>query len=308
MTELSKPMSRREGIHQQMFERADSTIVAVVRIVTGIAIFLWACSYTKMVPYDSQWLPVYDPVFLKPRILFKYAGFEWVQLWPGNGIYWHFLITKVAAVFLVIGFLSRLSAAILCASIAYVMLVERQIYLNHYYLLACVAGLLVFLPAGRRWSIDSVIGIEPRRTTIANWQLWLLRFQLGMPYVFGAIAKLDSDWFAGAPGRILLESRSDLWLVDAYLKMPGAVVAFAVGGFLYDLLVVPMLLWHRTRMVAVLMSIVFHVTNSQLFVIGIFPWFMLATLIVFFPPDTAPRLFRWISSKYTDEPLTYDEA
>ncbi|NND98545.1 MAG: HTTM domain-containing protein, partial [Pirellulaceae bacterium] len=67
-------------------------------------------------------------------------------------------------------------------------------------------------------------------------------------------------------------------------------------------------LWHRTRMVAVLMSIAFHVTNSQLFVIGIFPWFMLATLIVFFPPDTAPKLFRWISSKYTDEPLTYDEA
>ena len=267
MKELDSQLPLRE----RLFQPVDTAIMVLVRVGIGIAIYFWACSYTKVVGYDDIFLPLYDPVFMKPRFLFKYAGFEWVKLWPGQGIYWHFVVTKIAAIFLVFGFLTRVSAGIMCASIAYVLLVERQIFLNHYYLLSCAAGLLVFLPAGRRWSIDSLVGIERMSVSMPTWQFWLVRFQLGIPYVFGAIAKLNHDWLAGQPGGIFLENKAGQPLVAAYLNVPNAGLLFSYGGLFYDLLIVPMLLYRRTRWIAILMSLGFHCTNSFLFHIGVFP-------------------------------------
>jgi hypothetical protein len=59
---------------------------------------------------------------------------------------------------------------------------------------------------------------------------------------------------------------------------------------LLDLLVVPLLLWRRTRVFAFLMALAFHLMNARLFSIGIFPWFMIAGTLLFFPPDWPRRL------------------
>ena len=295
-------------LRDRLFEPVDSAILVYLRVIVGLGILYWAYSYTKPVAYDDILLPFYDIAFLKPRFLFKYAGFEWVKLWPGNGIAWHFLITKIAAVGLVLGLLTRVSAAILCFSIAYVLLVERHIYLNHYYLLSCVAGLMVFLPVGGRWSVDRKLGIERERRLVPKWHLWLVQFQLGIPYFFGAIAKMNADWLQGQPGGIMLQDRTHVPLVETFLQVPHAGLLFSYGGLFYDLLVVPMLLYRRTRMLAVLGSIGFHLSNSQLFHIGVFPWFMLAALLIFFPWDWFPHWVGWIRSKYSDHPLSYSAA
>ena len=299
---------RPDSLHRRLFGPVDSAILVWTRIVVGIGIVFWARSYTKLVDYGDTQVAPYYPVFIEPKFLFKYAGFEWVKLWPGEGIAWHFFITKVAGVCLAIGFLTRISAAIVCAAVAYVLLVERQIYLNHYYLLSCIGGLLVFLPAGRRWSVDAWLGIERSATTFPRWMFWLLQFQLGMPYVFGGIAKMNSDWVGGQPAGLMLAERTHLGFVNAFVKIPYSTEIFAWGGLLFDLLVVPMLFYRPTRWLAVAVAVVFHLSNSQLFVIGVFPWFMLATLIVFFPECTAGNIQRWLASKYGDQPLSFREA
>jgi hypothetical protein len=280
-----------------MFAPVDSAILIWLRIVVGVTVYFWAVSYSKDIPHvqaDGVTLlkPLYESAFLEPKFLFKYWGFEWVRLWPGQGIYWHFVVTKIAAITLTVGLLTRVSAAVVCGAVAYVLLVERNIYVNHYYLLSCVAGLLVFLPAGRRFAIDALLGIERPQQVLPRWQLWLMRFQLGIPYVCGGIAKLNYDWLHGQAAGIILSSRSDMPVVGPYLTMTGAKELMSYGGIFYDLLVVPMLLYKPTRVLAVVLSLIFHLTNSQLLTIGVFPWFMLATLIVFFPPDTIPRLLR----------------
>ena len=287
----------KQSLRENLFEEIDSRVLTIMRIVTGVAIAFWAWSYLKTVHYGGEVVPVYEVIFLQPDFLFKYAGFEWVKLWPGNGIAWHFYITLVAGVTLTIGLLTRVSAAILSASIAYVLLVERQIYVNHYYLLSCLAGLMVFLPAGRRLSIDSMVGIERRSDFFQRWQLWLLRFQVGIPYAFGGIAKLNSDWLLGQPAGIYLEPRPDRsWIAELYLQLPAPTLLFSWGGLVYDLMIVPMLLYRKTRWLGVLMSLVFHFSNSQLFNIGVFPWFMLAGVIVFFPEDSVAKVGKYLRS------------
>ena len=56
----------------------------------------------------------------------------------------------------------------------------------------------------------------------------------------------------------------------------------AWGGIAFDLLVIPALLWRRTRWLAVVATIGFHLVNG-LFRIGIFPWLMIGLTIVFIP-------------------------
>ena len=68
------------------------------------------------------------------------------------------------------------------------------------------------------------------------------------------------------------------------------VYLFSYGGLLLDLLIVPFLLWRRTRLVAFVFALGFHLMNSQLFTIGIFPWLAIAATMLFFPPSW-PRRF-----------------
>jgi Vitamin K-dependent gamma-carboxylase, lumenal domain/HTTM domain len=68
------------------------------------------------------------------------------------------------------------------------------------------------------------------------------------------------------------------------------VYFFSYGGLLFDLLIVPFMLWRRTRLVAFGIALAFHLTNSQLFNIGIFPWFAIVATTLFFSPSW-PRRF-----------------
>ena len=65
-----------------------------------------------------------------------------------------------------------------------------------------------------------------------------------------------------------------------------------MGEALLDLLVVPLLLWRRTRPFGFLAAVTFNLMNAVIFDIGIFPWLMLGVLLIFFPPDLLRRLAR----------------
>jgi hypothetical protein len=66
--------------------------------------------------------------------------------------------------------------------------------------------------------------------------------------------------------------------------------AFAFSGLLFDLLIVPALLWRRTRILASVAATAFHISNFWLFDIGVFPWLMLALTPVFWPAAWSRRI------------------
>src|SRR6185436_2691185 len=61
--------------------------------------------------------------------------------------------------------------------------------------------------------------------------------------------------------------------------------------------IVPLLLWRRSRPLAFAALVTFHLTTMRLFQLGMFPWIMMASSLVFLPPDgprqLAARLRRW---------------
>jgi hypothetical protein len=63
------------------------------------------------------------------------------------------------------------------------------------------------------------------------------------------------------------------------------------GGFFFDLLIVPFLLWKRTRNYAFVLFCGFHIFNSYTFRIGIFPWLSIALGLFFLDPARLRQLF-----------------
>jgi hypothetical protein len=80
-------------------------------------------------------------------------------------------------------------------------------------------------------------------------------------------------------------------VIGDILQQPWVHKVIGVVGILFDLLIVPALLWKPTRKIAFFVSIFFHLFNSIVFQIGIFPYLSLAFSVFFFEPETIRRLF-----------------
>jgi vitamin K-dependent gamma-carboxylase len=141
----------------------------------------------------------------------------------------------------------------------------------------------MFLPLNRNTSLDVILQPEIRVSKVPAWTLWILIFEITVPYFFGGIAKINYDWLAGEPMRMRLFDRVPK---GHFLAEWWAPYFFSYGGLFYDLFVAPMLMMKKTRIIAVASTMFFHASNYKMFNIGIFPWFMLFSTPLYFPEVT----------------------
>jgi vitamin K-dependent gamma-carboxylase len=233
------------------------------------------------------WIAEY---WIEPRFLFSYYSFSWVHPWPGVGMYVHLALLGVLAAFIALGFFYRLSTILFFLGITFCFLLEQAIYLNHFYLVCLLSFLLIFVPANRAFAIDAWWHPQLRTDRIPAWTLWLFRGQMGIVYFYSGVAKISPDWLRGEPMRMWLARRTDLPIAGRFLQEEWAVYLVSYGGLLLDLLIVPLLLWRRTRAVAFCLALGFHLTNAWLFSIGIFPWVAIAATALFLSPDWPRRM------------------
>jgi hypothetical protein len=139
-----------------------------------------------------------ESLFLRPHFFFAYSGFEWVRPWGGLGMYVHFGVLGILAVAIVIGFWTRLSTLLFAIGFTWVHLIDKSNYLNHYYLVSVLAGLMVVLPLGVAWSVDAWRRPEWAADLVPAWTVWVLLAQLGLVYFYGGVAKLNADWLLRA--------------------------------------------------------------------------------------------------------------
>lgn len=272
-----------------LFRPVDIAFLIYFRVAFG-GIMLWEI-YRFL---TRNWISRY---YVEPVVHFTYYGFSWIKPWPGQGMYIHFYVLGVAAFCIIIGFCYRIAAAVFFVGFTYVFLLEQARYLNHFYLICLISFLLIFLPANRAVSVDALLRPKIRSDTVPAWALWWLRAQVGIAYFFGGIAKLNRDWLVGGePMRIWLSPFSKLPVFGPIVQNEWVVYGFVYGGLCLDLFIVPLLLWRRTRPFAFVAAILFNLMNAIIFNIGIFPWFMLAASLIFFPPDLLRRFVQAIKS------------
>ena len=266
-----------------LFVPVDIASVVLLRILFGL-IMLWEVSRY----FSHDWIGRY---WIRTKVHFTYWPFDFLQPLPGNGMYFLFAVLGLLALFITIGFLYRVSIILFFFLFSYTYLLEQTRYLNHFYLVILISFLMMFVPAHGALSVDAKRNPAIRSDTIPAWSLWLLRFTLGLPYFFGGIAKINTDWLQGEPMRSWLAKDTDLPIIGPLFTEEWMIYFISYGGLLLDLLVIPLLLFRRTRKWAFAAAVVFHLMNDQIFRIGIFPWFMLFATSLFFEPSWPRRLW-----------------
>jgi vitamin K-dependent gamma-carboxylase len=284
---ISEPApAQRDGWTARLFAPVDIAALVFFRIVFGAILAADVWLY-----FHDRWI---DLEYIQPKVHFTYYGFEWVHPWPGNGMYYHFAVLGVLAICIMAGFLYRVSAVLFFLGFTYVFLLEQATYLNHYYFVGLVSFLMIFVPAHRSFSLDAMLRPGIRSGFAPAWSLWCLRAQMGVVYFFGGMAKLNSDWLQGWPLRIWMPRELNLPVLWRFRDQVWLAMAFSYSGLLLDLLAVPLLLWRRTRPYMFGALALFHLTNSNLFDIGIFPWFATAITALYFEPDWPRRLISMV--------------
>src|SRR5690606_21603234 len=179
-----------------------------------------------------------------------------------------------------------------------VYLMQKSSYNNHYYLLMLLCFLMIFLPAHRHFSLDTWRKPSLKQISMPRWCWLLLVLQMGIVYTYAAIAKIYPDWMDGTFVTHLLRTKKDLWLIGEFLQQKWVAYFISYAGFLFDLLIIPLLYFRRTRIPAFLAALFFHLFNSVVFQIGIFPYLALALVLFFFPAKNINHYFLWIKPYY----------
>ena len=231
-----------------------------------------------------------EELYIQPSFFFHYYGFEWVQ--PlGNYTYVLFAICGISALFFALGLFYRIASVVLFLSFTYIELMDKTNYLNHYYFVTLVLFLMIWLPAHVNFSLDvrRKPGISKRY--IPLWTVGSIRLMLGIVYVYAGLAKLNSDWLLQAmPLRLWLPANNDIPLIGPLFNQVWVAYAFSWFGAFYDLTVPFFLLNRKTRPYAFIAVVVFHVMTSILFPIGMFPYIMILSALIFFPSETLDNI------------------
>ncbi|WP_434383682.1 HTTM domain-containing protein [Melittangium boletus] len=234
-----------------------------------------------------------EELFNRSRIRFTYWGLDGLAAPSPEGMRWVFVGLAVLGLCVAAGAFYRLSLALLFVTFTYVQLLDVTNYLNHYYLVSLLLGLMCAVPAHRAFSVDAWRRPALRQSWLPAWCTYLLRFQVAVVYVFAGLAKLSGDWLLYAqPLHIWLSARTGLPLVGPLLDERWVAYVAAWSGFLFDTTIVAFLLARRTRPFAYGAVVGFHAATAALFPIGMFPVIMVTAALVFFDPSWPRRLRR----------------
>src|SRR5688572_10033280 len=147
---------------ERAMDAADGASLAGVRIALGT---IGTFSMARLILYG--WV---GSRYAGPEHRFTYPGLGWVPRLA--------LGPATALVVVLVGF-------------AWIETLDATTYLNHYWFVTLLAGLMVFLPGDAALSVRARLH-GPR--TVPLGCVWLVRFQVGVVYVFAAVAKLHGDW------------------------------------------------------------------------------------------------------------------
>ncbi len=246
--------------------------------------------------------------YVDPEFSFNFIGFDFLQVIVGPQAYVLYFLLGVAGIGIALGYRYRLSVAIYTFIWAVVYFGQKTSYNNHYYLLLLMCILLWMVPAHRYTSLDVRHGRVAEALAVPYWSKWIFKILLLIVYVYAAIAKLYPDWLDGTTVGIFLSGKSHLPLLGPLSGEKWLIMLIAYGGIAFDFLVVPALWYRPTRKYAFIISIGFHIFNSVVFHIGIFPYMMLICTVLYFDQATMRYLFFRKAMVWSGVPADYNPA
>lgn len=263
---------------KKAFEKIDNAPLILFRILFGV-VFL-AESVGSLL---TRWV---DHNFINTKTNFTFIGFEWLLLLQNETMYVVFGLMALVSIGVILGFKYRFSIIALTILWGIVYFGQKTSYNNHYYLMWLIALIMSFLPANAYFSLDAKTNPSIRKNYMPRWVSWVFILQISCVYFYATIAKFYPDWLDGTVTKGMFTSMKNMpdFVMDIF-RQDKFHYFIAYMGILFDGLIVPALLWRRTRWLAIIASLIFHIFNSITLKIGVFPYFALSFSIFFFPAE-----------------------
>ena len=245
--------------------------LGLVRLRVGLGLLV-ALSAARLLVYG--WV---TDLFVTPSFHFSFAGFSWIKAWPEPWMTAHVVTVGILGVLITIGVGGRWVTGAGAVAFTYVELIDKAPYLNHYYLISLLLGLLTL----------SSVTTAKRDVMVPRYELWAFRAQIAAVYFFAGVWKLNPDWmFRAEPLSTWLWGFQALAVVGPLLGLHATALFMAWAGAAFDLCIWAFLLWRPTSRVAYAVCVAFHVTLWLLFPIGVFSWVMILAASVLLPVRT----------------------
>lgn len=274
-----------------LFKQIDNIGLVLFRAVFGLLITIEAFGAIA-----TGWL---RRTLVEPPFTFNFIGFDFLQNLQGPGMYYYFVIMGIFGIFVMLGFKYRFSMIAYALMWTCVYLMQKSSYNNHYYLMMLLCWIMAFLPANRWFSVDARLNPEIKSPSMPRWVLLILILQVWIVYTYASVAKLYPNWLDASMPALLMEGKKHYWLIGDFLQQNWVHWAIAYTGIFFDLLIVPLMLWKRTRLLGFVISVFFHLFNSIVFQIGIFPYMSIAFALFFFSPEILQKRFLPKKKLYT---------
>jgi hypothetical protein len=272
-------------IQSSLFKPIDHVQITVWRILFGL-VLVFECFGSNLVGWTKE-------VFTgPPHITFNFIGFDWLQPIDGIGMFVYFGLMGLLAIAITLGWHYRIVMPLFTLGWAGLYFMHKTSYNNHHYLMLLLCILMTFTPANANLSMDAKQGRTKRLQYLPAIFKWQFLFLFLIVYTYASVAKWYPDWMSGRVSELMFSSKKDMPVLGAIYRWELTPLFVAWGGILYDLFVIPALLYKPTRKLAFITSIAFHIFNSVTFQIGTFPYMMIGASVLFFPPATVTKLFR----------------
>ena len=154
-------------------------------------------------------------------------------------------IQGIGAACICLGFRVRKTGWLFIIPYWYMFLLDKTHWNNHSYLFGLM-GLIFTLTDS-----DSTFSISGRNQPIPLWNYYIIRFQIFLLYFYAGLKKTEADWLLGySMGKL-----SRKWVFDPFrlILTNEQIDRYIVhlGGFFLDMTSGPMLLFDRTRPIAI---------------------------------------------------------
>ena len=266
-----------------LFKRIDNSSLIIFRIIFGLLCFLESVG-----AIFTGWV---KRTLVEPEFTFNFIGFDFLQPLPGNGMYFYYVVMGVFGLGIMLGYKYRISVIAFTIMWTATYFMQKASYNNHYYLLILLSAIMALLPAHKHTSIDVKQNPKLKDISMPNWCKWIFVFQLLIVYTYASVAKIYPDWLDLTTPKLLLAGKINYPIIGEFLQNDFMPYLVAYGGIFYDGLIIPLLLFKRTRKIALIGSIFFHLFNSIVFQVGIFPYLALAFSLFFFEAEKVNRIF-----------------
>ncbi|CAF1262070.1 unnamed protein product [Adineta steineri] len=221
-----------------------------------------------------------------------------------------YFIMLLGAFGITIGFFYRLSTICFTITYWYIFFLDKTSWNNHSYLYGLIGFQLMFFDAHHYWSIDGLFRKKIRNSHVPLWNYTLIRYQVFLVYFIAGLKKTDWDWVSGYS----MDTLGEHWVFSPFRSFMTieqiTLILVHVCGLFFDLLVGFALFFDRSRPFGVFFCLSFHIMNSQLFNIGMFPYTMIATIPIFFHNNWPRKFLNRFAPKflYKETPLQYSSS